>query len=105
MAKFDCAVGLKLKEVREDLKLNQSQFAAAIGMEQAVMNQLESGRRAMSAKLAVQLQQGMLKMDIPLSPLLLTAEEWMVIQIREDIDRERSKFEREAPATSGVDTL
>lgn len=48
MAKLEDVVKNRLKAIRENLKLNQSQFADKLGISQAAISQFEDGKRVPS---------------------------------------------------------
>lgn len=48
MAKLEDVVKNRLKAIRENLKLNQSQFADKLGISQAAVSQFEEGKRVPS---------------------------------------------------------
>jgi transcriptional regulator with XRE-family HTH domain len=48
MAKLEEVVKKRLKAIRENLKLNQSQFADQLGISQAAISQFEDGKRVPS---------------------------------------------------------
>lgn len=48
MAKLEDVVKKRLKDIRENLKLNQSQFADKVGISQAAISQFEDGKRVPS---------------------------------------------------------
>lgn len=48
MANLEDVVKKRLKDIRENLKLNQSQFADKVGISQAAISQFEDGKRVPS---------------------------------------------------------
>lgn len=73
--------GELLKEELAERKITQTEFAGRLGMRQSHLNEILQGKRRMSAQMALKLEK----------ELGASAEFWMGLQTRYDLEVERQK--------------
>jgi transcriptional regulator with XRE-family HTH domain len=50
MASSDAQIGVRIKELRQDLSMTQAELAELLGLDQSAVSRIEEGRRALTAR-------------------------------------------------------